>query len=85
MYVANALGTDFGEFLAAGHFFRSCMDMAEIQKLGAAPLKPWLDKVEKVTDHESLSKSLVEMAIADMNLFWSWWVDSDSEDVIMCP
>ena len=56
------------------------MDMAEIQKLGAAPLKPWLDKVEKVTDHESLSKSLVQMAIADMNLFWSWWVDSDSED-----
>jgi predicted metalloendopeptidase len=56
------------------------MDMTEIQKLGAAPLKPWLDKVEKVTDHESLSKSLVQMAIADMNLFWSWWVDSDSED-----
>ncbi len=45
--------TDFGAFLfflSAGHFFRSCMDMAEIEKLGAAPLKPWLDKVEKVCD-----------------------------------
>jgi len=64
----------------AGRFFRSCMDMATIQKLGAAPLQPWLAKVAKVTDHDTLSQSLVEMAISDMNVFWSWWVDSDSED-----
>lgn len=64
----------------AGRFFRSCMDMDAIQLLEAAPLKPWLAKVEKITDHQTLSTSLIEMAISDMNVFWSWWVDSDSED-----
>ena len=71
------LETDKGP---AGRFFRSCMDMDTIQHLESTPLKPWLAKVEKITDHQTLSTSLIEMAISDMNVFWSWWVDSDSED-----
>ena len=64
----------------AGRFFQSCMDMDTIQKLGSSPLKPWLAEVEKVTDHKTLATSLVQMAVSDMNVFWSWWVDSDCED-----
>ena len=64
----------------AGRFFRSCMGMHTIQKLGASPLQPWLAEVDKVVDHRTLSTSLIQMAISDINVFWNWYVDSDSED-----
>ena len=64
----------------AGRFFQACMDMDEIQRLGSSPLKPWLAQLETITDQTSLSSALIKLAIADMNVFWSWWVDSDCED-----
>jgi len=64
----------------AGKFFRSCMDMDAIQKLGASPPAPWLAQVDKITDQKTLSTALVQMAMSDMNVFWSWWVDEDCED-----
>jgi hypothetical protein len=64
----------------AGQFYQSCMDVATVQKLGAAPLKPWLAKVELVQDHASLVQGLADFALADMTAFFGWWVDADSED-----
>mmetsp|Transcript_169 Transcript_169/g.365 ORF Transcript_169/g.365 Transcript_169/m.365 type:complete len:742 (-) Transcript_169:485-2710(-) len=64
----------------AGNFYRSCMDTDTIQKLGGKPLKPWLDAVELIKDHATLMQALARFAIADMNAFFSWWVDADSVD-----
>jgi putative endopeptidase len=56
------------------------MDTDTIQQLGAQPVQPWLKAVDKITDHATLMQALVQFAIADINVFWSWWVDADSED-----
>jgi predicted metalloendopeptidase len=37
------VSTDTGK---AGIFYRSCMDTASINKLGATPLKPYLGKIK---------------------------------------
>mmetsp|Transcript_62050 Transcript_62050/g.146302 ORF Transcript_62050/g.146302 Transcript_62050/m.146302 type:complete len:742 (+) Transcript_62050:56-2281(+) len=73
----KALEKDHGP---GGRFFRSCMDTDTIQTLGAKPLKPWLDAVELIKDHATLMQALARFAIADMNAFFSWWVDADSQD-----
>ena len=64
----------------AGKFYRSCMDTDTIQALGAKPLKPWLEAVDKIVDHDTLMQALVQYGIADINVFFSWWVDADSVD-----
>ena len=73
----KALQKDAGP---AGTFFRSCMDTATIQKLGNAPLKPWMNGVELVKDHASFMQSLANFALSDMTVFFGWWVDADSID-----
>eukprot|EP00960_Hanusia_phi_P036429 752306-Hanusia_phi.AAC.1 len=64
----------------SGKFFRSCMDTATIQKLGASPLEPWLKIVDGIVNNATLHDALIKFAVSDLNLFWSWWIDSDSED-----
>lgn len=64
----------------SGKFFRSCMDTETIQKLGATPLEPWLKIVDGIVDNSTLHDALIKFAVSDLNLFWSWWIDSDSED-----
>jgi putative endopeptidase len=64
----------------AGKMFRSCMDVDAIDKAGAGPILAWVKSVDKIVDRESLDRALVEFAIADLNVFWSWWVDADSVD-----
>ena len=76
-HTIKALEGDKG---AAGTFYRSCMDTATIQKLGRTPLEPWLEAVELIRDRPTLMQALARFAIADMNLFFSWWVDADSQD-----
>ncbi len=57
-----------------GRFFQSCMDQETITALGAKPLEPWLARVDDVVDKATLAASLVQMAVSDMNVFWSWSV-----------
>mmetsp|Transcript_38005 Transcript_38005/g.86576 ORF Transcript_38005/g.86576 Transcript_38005/m.86576 type:complete len:752 (-) Transcript_38005:59-2314(-) len=64
----------------AGMLFRSCMDEKAIDKAGATPLLAWVKSIDKIVDHASLQSALIQFAIADLNIFWSWWVDADSED-----
>jgi len=73
----TALEKDKG---VAGRFYRSCMDTDQIEQLGGKPLAPWLKTVDEIVDHKTLTEKLIVFAIADMNLFWSWWVDSDNLD-----
>jgi len=55
-----------------GRFFQSCMDQETITALGAKPLEPWLARVDDIVDKATLAASLVQMAVSDMNVFWSW-------------
>lgn len=64
----------------AGTFYQSCMDTDTIQTLGASPLKPWLAAVDKIVDHDTLMQALIQYGIADINVFFSWWVDGDALD-----
>uniref|UniRef100_A0A7S0W8X8 Peptidase M13 C-terminal domain-containing protein n=1 Tax=Hemiselmis tepida TaxID=464990 RepID=A0A7S0W8X8_9CRYP len=40
-------------------WFKSCMDLKEVQEKKAAPLKPWLASVEAIDSHEKLWDTLV--------------------------
>uniref|UniRef100_A0A7S0VEH4 Endothelin-converting enzyme 1 n=1 Tax=Hemiselmis tepida TaxID=464990 RepID=A0A7S0VEH4_9CRYP len=73
----HALQEDKGP---AGTFYRSCMETDRIQKLGGRPLEPWMRESDAVVDRASLVTALARFAVADMNAFFSWWVDADSED-----
>jgi hypothetical protein len=48
------------------------MDQETITALGAKPLEPWLARVDDIVDKATLARSLVQMAVSDMNVFWSW-------------
>ena len=73
----KALEADQGP---AGRFYRACMDTDTIQKLGAAPLGPWLALVDAIRDRPTLLRGLAQLAVADISAFFSWWVDADTED-----
>jgi len=64
----------------AGTFYRSCMETDRIQTLGGRPLEPWMQASDAITDRGTLMKALARFAVADMNAFFSWWVDADSVD-----
>src|SRR5450432_2329902 len=41
-----------------GDFYASCMDEAAIDKLGAAPLKPDLDRIDAITSKSGIANTL---------------------------
>ena len=45
-----------------GDFYASCMDEAAIEKLGAAPLKPELDRIDALTSKSGIGILLVAAA-----------------------
>jgi len=44
-----------------GDFYAACMDSAAIDKLGAAPLKPWLADIDGIADQTGLQKMIVRL------------------------
>ena len=42
----------------AGIMYRSCMDVARIEKVGASPLKPWLALIDKISDKATLVEAV---------------------------
>jgi putative endopeptidase len=44
-----------------GDFYAACMDTATIDKLGAKPLQPWLDQVDKIQDRAAVQKMITQM------------------------
>ena len=48
----------------AGVFYRACMDTASIERLGASPLKPYLDAIDAIQTHDDLIDVIAMMQVA---------------------
>ncbi len=62
-----------------GDYFAACMDEAAVEKLGAAPLKPYLDRIEALKSRKELPALLgsLHLATADDGLFFGFGSDQD--------
>jgi len=65
----------------AGNFFRSCKDTTLIEKEGAKPLKPWFDLIDSIENkQQSLRSVIVSLNKANLDMFFSWYIDTDSHN-----
>ena len=65
-----------------GDYFAACMDEAAMEKLGAAPLKPHLNRIEAMTSKRELPEVLaaLQLATASNGLFFEFDSDQDYAD-----
>lgn len=64
----------------SGILYRSCMDVDAIEKLGSAPLQPWLKYIDAIHDKESLVTACTQFSKHDMDNFFGWWISQDPHD-----
>mmetsp|Transcript_38149 Transcript_38149/g.90131 ORF Transcript_38149/g.90131 Transcript_38149/m.90131 type:complete len:744 (+) Transcript_38149:96-2327(+) len=64
----------------AGTFYRACMDTATIERLGAQPLKVWLDKIDRIKDHAGLIQVVAELQLISIAAYFDWQVMADPTD-----
>lgn len=62
-----------------GDFFASGMDSVKIDKLGTQPLKPYLDKVNSISDSKSLSEVCGFLQASGISPFFYFYGDQDSK------
>jgi putative endopeptidase len=62
-----------------GDYFAACMDEAAAEKRGAAPLKPFLDRIDALKSRNELAALLgsLHLATADDGLFFGFGSDQD--------
>jgi putative endopeptidase len=63
-----------------GLYYKACTDVDRIEQEGHKPIKPWLDLIDTVKDHQSLLDVVVEFNKANMDMFFSWYADTDAHD-----
>jgi putative endopeptidase len=65
-----------------GDYFVACMDESAIEKLGAAPLKPYLDQINSLTSKKQLPALLAEIHLrtAGDGVFFGFSSDQDFGD-----
>jgi putative endopeptidase len=65
-----------------GDYFAACMDESAIEKLGAAPLKPYLDQINGLTSKKQLPALLAEIHLrtAGDGMFFGFSSDQDFGD-----
>jgi endothelin-converting enzyme/putative endopeptidase len=65
-----------------GDYFAACMDESAIEKLGAAPLKPYLDQINSLTSKKQLPALLAEIHLrtAGDGVFFGFSSDQDFGD-----
>lgn len=65
-----------------GDYFGACMDEAAIEKLGVAPLKPYLDRIVAINGKQDLPKALayLHLMTADDGLFFGFGSNQDFAD-----
>jgi predicted metalloendopeptidase len=64
----------------AGKLYNSCMDVDAIEKLGNAPLLPWLKYIDAINDKDALVTACTEFSKHDMDNFFGWWISQDPHD-----
>lgn len=60
--------------------YASFMNMEVRNKQGIAPIKPYLDKVDKINNYNELQNLLVEFTPIGMNPFYEFYVDPSPND-----
>ena len=65
-----------------GDYFAACMDEATVEKLGAAPLKPYLDLINGIVAKKDLPAALahLQLATGDSGLFFAFGSGQDFEE-----
>jgi len=56
------------------------MDVDAIEKLGNAPLLPWLKYIDAINDKDALVTACTEFSKHDMDNFFGWWISQDPHD-----
>lgn len=60
-----------------GAFYGACMNTAEIENTGTAPLAPFFSQIATVTDAKSLAPVLARLQLADVNAFFGFGSGAD--------
>jgi endothelin-converting enzyme/putative endopeptidase len=63
-----------------GDFYASCMDEQAIEKLGAQPLKPHLDRINALTGKPALLNEIVHLHLLGAGPFFSFYSSPDAKD-----
>ena len=65
-----------------GDYFAACMDEDAVERRGAAPLKPWLDRIAAMKDKRELAGVLAQLHLAtgDAGLLFGFGSNQDFED-----
>jgi putative endopeptidase len=65
-----------------GDYFAACMDEAAVERLGALPLKPFLDRIQALPSKRALAATLAELhaSLGSGSLFFGFGAGSDYED-----
>ncbi|MBC8021996.1 MAG: M13 family metallopeptidase [Burkholderiales bacterium] len=62
-----------------GDYFASCMDEAAVEKLGARPLKPYLDRIGRLRDKRALGRLLADLHLATNDAGFFFGVGSNQD------
>ena len=63
-----------------GDFYRSYMDTAKLEELGATPLKPWMDRIDAVADMEGLAALTGEYGRLGVSSFIGLYAQPDQQN-----
>ena len=63
-----------------GQYYKACIDTERIDKEGYKPIMPWLNLIDTIKDKQSLLDVVVEFNKANMDMFFSWYIDTDAHD-----
>ena len=66
-----------------GDFYASCMDESAIDKLGAAPLKPELDRIDQIAAKPAILNALVRMHLIGANALFNFYSGPDSKNSML--
>src|SRR3984885_3040678 len=63
-----------------GDFYASCTDEAAIEKLGAKPLQPELDRIDALKSKEQITDELVHLALLGVGVFFNFSSSPDAKN-----
>jgi len=66
-----------------GDFYASCMDETAIDKLGAAPLKPELDRIDAISSKSGIVNVLIPLQLIGVNALFSFSSGADFKDSML--
>ena len=63
-----------------GDYYSSCMNEPRIEKMGASPLEPELDRIQALKSKADLADELAHLHLIGVDAFFSYGSDQDFKD-----